>query len=140
MVTATPNTVQLPRLLCSLGMIPLSSSREKGTEHLHVILDGRVLGYIPVTEATELAQKLRVLKARGEEGVPPTLEVGLVPLIPKGQYQGLFLFSTPARMMRPVTNLMTVTTELIGSFEQVYMNIAVCLDEVKKKVGVVWVT
>ena len=36
-----------------------------------------------------------------------------------GQYPGLFLFSTPARMMRPVVNLSTKSEELIGSFEQV---------------------
>ena len=51
--------------------------------------------------------------------VPSTLEIGLVPLLKGGQYPGLFLFSTPARMMRPVLNLATKTKELIGSFEQV---------------------
>ena len=42
-----------------------------------------------------------------------------MPLLKGGQYPGLFLFSTPARMMRPVLNLATKTKELIGSFEQV---------------------
>lgn len=51
--------------------------------------------------------------------VPATLEIGLVPVLKNGQYPGLFLFSTPARMMRPVRNLATGTQELIGSFEQV---------------------
>ncbi len=48
--------------------------------------------------------------------VPPTLKIGMVPLLQGGH---LFLFTTPARMMRPVRNLSTDTEELIGSFEQV---------------------
>ena len=36
-----------------------------------------------------------------------------------GQYPGLFLFTEPARMIRPVTNLRVKRTEYIGSFEQV---------------------
>ena len=42
-----------------------------------------------------------------------------MPICRRGQYPGIFLFSTPARMMRPVINLITQTEELIGSFEQV---------------------
>ena len=51
--------------------------------------------------------------------VPETLEIGLVPKLKQGQYPGLFLFSNPARMVRPVFNLATNVTEMIGSFEQV---------------------
>ncbi len=51
--------------------------------------------------------------------VPSTLEVVLVPVQRNGQYPGLFLSLSPARMMRPVFNLSTQTQELIGSFEQV---------------------
>jgi len=47
---------------------------------------------------------------------------------PGGRYPGIFLFTTPARMIRPVKHLASGETEFIGSFEQVYMNIA-CLDE-----------
>ena len=35
------------------------------------------------------------------------------------QYPGLFIFSTPARMMRPVFNLAANKVEMIGTFEQV---------------------
>lgn len=47
----------------------------------------------------------------------------------KGQYPGLFLFVGPARMMRPVRNLIANKIEYIGSFEQVYMNICISSDE-----------
>lgn len=36
-----------------------------------------------------------------------------------GQYPGLFLFTEPARMIRPVTNLRVNKIEYVGSFEQV---------------------
>ncbi len=36
-----------------------------------------------------------------------------------GQYPGLFIFTGPARMMRPVVNLALNAIELIGTFEQV---------------------
>ena len=39
-----------------------------------------------------------------------------------GQYPGLFLFTEPARMIRPVTNLRVNKTEYVGSFEQVLLN------------------
>ena len=117
-------------------MTPLSSPlpRQPGVIHLDVILDGRVLGYISEKGAVTLAKNLRVFKAKGEENVPSTMEIGYVPLIPCGQYPGVYLCTTPARMMRPVTNLVTNTKELIGSFEQVYLNVAVCPEEVNKKV------
>ena len=51
--------------------------------------------------------------------VTDTLEIGLVPMLKRGQYPGLFLFSTPSRMVRPVINLATNVIEMIGSFEQV---------------------
>ena len=51
--------------------------------------------------------------------VPSTLEIGVVPVLKGGQYPGLYIMSTPARMVRPVLNLSTNTTEMIGSFEQV---------------------
>jgi DNA-directed RNA polymerase I subunit RPA2 len=45
-----------------------------------------------------------------------------------GQYPGLYLFSTPARMIRPVQHLGQGALDMVGPFEQVYMDIA-CLPE-----------
>ena len=42
-----------------------------------------------------------------------------------GQYPGLFLFTEPARMIRPVTNLRVNKTEYVGSFEQVLTSIII---------------
>lgn len=45
------------------------------------------------------------------------------------QYPGLYLFTTPARMLRPVRNLALNQTEMVGTFEQVYMDICISQDE-----------
>ena len=48
------------------------------------------------------------------------LEICLVPITNvASQYPGLYVFSTVARMMRPVLNLAAGQVEMIGSFEQV---------------------
>ena len=48
------------------------------------------------------------------------LEICLVPITSvASQHAALYLFSTPARMMRPVLNLAAGKVEMIGTFEQV---------------------
>ena len=42
------------------------------------------------------------------------------------QYEGVFLFTDVARMIRPVYNLLTNTIEYIGSFEQVLNSPNIC--------------
>ncbi|KAJ3113709.1 hypothetical protein HDU96_003038 [Phlyctochytrium bullatum] len=96
-----------------------------------VQLDGRVVGWCTAEKAKTVAATLRHLKfekARKWMKVPIDLEIGWVPPSKGGQYPGLFLFSTPARMMRPVTYLANGETDMVGSFEQVYMDIA-CMKE-----------
>ena len=54
------------------------------------------------------------------------LEICLVPKsAAASQYPGIYLFSTVARLMRPVWNYACKSTEMIGTFEQVYLNVAV---------------
>ncbi|XP_033111134.1 DNA-directed RNA polymerase I subunit RPA2-like [Anneissia japonica] len=129
-VNQQPMTAHLSRLLCSLGMIPYDSVGAETSQCLLVLLDGRVLGIISEDAAKELANKLRMMKVNGLQNVPSTMEIVLVVRTTKAsQYPGLFLFTTPARMMRPVFNLAGAKTELIGTFEQVYMDIAVTPSE-----------
>ena len=73
MTTSSPSTEHLPKLLCSLGMVPLSSpvppSSSPTQSLLNVLLDGRVVGVASAAVAEELAVKLRILKATGREKV-----------------------------------------------------------------------
>lgn len=73
--------------------------------------------------------------ARSVTQVPPLMEIGLVERTSEpSQYPGLFLFTLPGRFIRPVKNLIHDTIEMIGSFEQVYMDI--CVDSKEAIPGV----
>lgn len=63
------------------------------------------------------------MKVRGS--VPRLLEVALVPWRGRGDaFPGLFLFTSVARFVRPVQNVVAGGVEMIGSFEQLYLEIA----------------
>lgn len=124
----------LPFVLVELGMVPIQNVLVQAINlkhHYVAQLDGKILGYIHKSDASRLVDKLRVLKIKGE--VPETLEIVLVPFkgVPS-QFAGIFLFSGPARMMRPVVNLAVNRVELIGTFEQVYLEVAVVPEEIYK--------
>lgn len=84
-----------------------------------VILNGAILGYAAEEKLASIAEKLRFLKVEDNSGVPKELEIVVVPLERGSLFPGLYLFSTPARMLRPVRYLATGDAELLGSFEQV---------------------
>ncbi|XP_068747280.1 DNA-directed RNA polymerase I subunit RPA2-like [Montipora capricornis] len=131
-VNTTSQTAHLPRLLCSLGMTLYDAPSPANEKSCYmVILDGRVIGRVDVDIAPSLANRLRLLKVLGQEKVPLMLEICLVPITTvASQYPGLYIFTTVARMMRPVLNLAAAKVEMIGTFEQVYTNVAVVRDEV----------
>ncbi|XP_011868721.1 PREDICTED: DNA-directed RNA polymerase I subunit RPA2 [Vollenhovia emeryi] len=118
----------IPEVLVDLGMVPLSIADDWKNSY-NVMLDGKLIGLIEDKIINRIVYKLRLLKIKGEE-VPSTLEIALVPKknVP-AQYPGLFLFTNAARMMRPVINLATQKIELIGTFEQIYMEICVTPEE-----------
>lgn len=122
-VNEVSDTSRIAGVLSDLGL--LTGGLNVGKEDIIVCLDGRVLGHTAPTDAQLLADQLRMLKISGDISVPETLEIALVLPSVRGQYPGLYLFSQPARMIRPVRNLRADKVELIGTFEQVYMDIAV---------------
>jgi len=85
--------------------------------------------------AAQLATNLRIWKTEGKHEVPLDLEIGFVPESKGGQYPGLFLFASKSRLMRPVKYLANGRDDQIGSFEQVYMNIACTPEEIEKGVS-----
>lgn len=99
-----------------------------------VQLDGRVIGWARPSHAAMLATNLRVWKTEGTNNVPLDLEIGYVPISEGGQYPGLYLFSSRSRMMRPVRYLPNGRDDMIGSFEQVYMDIACKPEEIERGV------
>ncbi|KAG5882325.1 hypothetical protein JTB14_016638 [Gonioctena quinquepunctata] len=120
----------IPTVLTELGMIPLKYADTLDLKTSYVIqLDGKIIGYVDSNHAAALAGKLRTFKIKGKV-IPETLEIVLVPLKKTvAQYPGLFLFTGPARMMRPLMNLLVNKIELIGTFEQVYLDVCVTPEE-----------
>lgn len=106
-----------------------------GRKNLCVQLDGRVIGWAREPIAKQLAINLRIWKTEGQHEVPLDLEIGFVPTSKGGQYPGLFLFSTRARMMRPVKYVANGLDDQVGPFEQVYMNIACTPEEIEQGVS-----
>ena len=84
-----------------------------------ILLDGKIIGWASSTLVKKIAETLRYYKVSKLNKVPLDLEIGLVPKSNRGQYPGLFLASTPARMVRPVKYLANEKEDLIGPFEQV---------------------
>ncbi|KAG5339166.1 hypothetical protein C0989_005293 [Termitomyces sp. Mn162] len=130
-VTAPLAVAHIPSLLAAHGMTQAFAPSIDGRKSICVQLDGRVIGWAQPSLATQLAKNLRIWKTEGKHEVPLDLEIGLVPESKGGQYPGLFLFSSRARMMRPVKYLLNGRDDQIGPFEQVYMNIAVTPEEIE---------
>jgi DNA-directed RNA polymerase I subunit RPA2 len=100
---------------------------------LPVMLDGCVAGHIHRNRAEQFCVALRRLKvSAAHPTVPATLEVACLLPAQHGDGQTLLpsvqLFSVQARMVRPVWNIAAGAVEWVGSFEQVFMEVA-CQDE-----------
>eukprot|EP00123_Amoebidium_parasiticum_P011568 comp20793_c0_seq1/m.27332 comp20793_c0_seq1/g.27332 ORF comp20793_c0_seq1/g.27332 comp20793_c0_seq1/m.27332 type:complete len:1123 (-) comp20793_c0_seq1:450-3818(-) len=125
------DTSALPAILVSLGMVSVQTGLAFPPHFLPVMLDGVLIGKVDPAKARPVAERLRYLKAdHSSSEVPEMLEIALVLPAQGGLFPGMYLFTSLARFMRPVQYLPTGQTEMIGSFEQVYMNIALCPEEI----------
>uniref|UniRef100_A0A3B4XNA5 DNA-directed RNA polymerase n=1 Tax=Seriola lalandi dorsalis TaxID=1841481 RepID=A0A3B4XNA5_SERLL len=132
-VAPTLPTTSLPALLCSLGVTPVDGSPGQAYSDCYpVVLDGAVVGWLEAELAPVVVDSLRRFKVLREKKIPPWTEIVLVPKTGKASlYPGLFLFTTPCRMVRPVHNLALGKEELIGTFEQLYINVGILEDEIE---------
>lgn len=120
---------KLVPLLISLGCMPVERRGVKPENTFPVLIDGCWSLNISPDKIVPIARQLRILKAKDE--VPSMVEVAAIPPSTGGLYPGLFLFSGATRMMRPVEILAVPgKTILVGTLEQVYLDIAVKHDEV----------
>jgi DNA-directed RNA polymerase I subunit RPA2 len=116
-------------------MTQVFASHIDGTRMVVVQLDGRIIGWASPSKSKHLANLLRKWKTEGTNRVPLDLEIGYVPITKGGQYPGLYLFSSRARMMRPVRYLENGKVDHVGTFEQVYMDVACTNEEIEKGVS-----
>ncbi|KAF8735977.1 hypothetical protein AX14_001120 [Amanita brunnescens Koide BX004] len=135
-IVTTPSSVaHIPALLAAHGMTQPFATHIDGRANMCIQLDGRVIGWARPIMAAALATSLRIWKTEGMNQIPMDLEIGLVPELAGGQYPGLYLFSSRARMMRPVKYLANGKDDQVGSFEQVYMNIAITPEEIEQNMS-----
>lgn len=108
--------------------------------HIHVLLDGRVIGHVAPELEQAFVDSLRYLKITQETlpqfpaaFVQQDLEIGHVArraIVPNKstQFPGIYLNSNIGRFLRPVKHLRLDQVEWIGPFEQVHLSIA-CMEE-----------
>lgn len=121
----------------------LNTKRSK-TFYYEVLLNGKLVGYVESNDIDDLKNKLRYLKAISSTSlakenplaqcIPKYMEICHVPKIELSNcnyslYPGLYLFTTPGRMMRPLKNLTTNENEYIGTMEQCYLHICIKPEE-----------
>lgn len=116
-------------LAAELGLADTSSASVK--DSLVVMLDGKILGWCTPKECLRIADCFRHWKTQGTHGLPVHLEIGYVPPSQGGSYPGIYLASTPARMVRPVKYLPLQREDFVGPFEQPYMSIACVPEEIE---------
>eukprot|EP01128_Nolandella_sp_AFSM9_P002490 TRINITY_DN12860_c0_g1_i1.p1 TRINITY_DN12860_c0_g1~~TRINITY_DN12860_c0_g1_i1.p1 ORF type:complete len:1162 (-),score=271.11 TRINITY_DN12860_c0_g1_i1:50-3343(-) len=128
-ITATAEVVEK---FTSMGMSPLVAGGvgARAVTPVPVLLDGQVVGYLPPSLLSQFEANFRQLKMDSSYPIiPEHSEIGVI--APGGvQFPVVYIFSGPARFVRPVTHLGTKRTEFIGSFEQPYLSIAVRPKEV----------
>ncbi|GEQ70599.1 hypothetical protein JCM33374_g4277 [Metschnikowia sp. JCM 33374] len=129
--TEASDVSQVPLALAKLGVSP-AHSFAAGPELCCVQLDGKIVGWTTHEQGKLVADALRLWKVEGGHGLPLDLEIGYVPPSSKGQYPGLYIFGGHSRMMRPTKYLPLGKEDIVGPFEQVYMDIAVTPEEIEK--------
>uniref|UniRef100_A0A1I7VF12 DNA-directed RNA polymerase subunit beta n=1 Tax=Loa loa TaxID=7209 RepID=A0A1I7VF12_LOALO len=139
-VTHYSNTSELPKLLGELGMVGHSAITLLPAEPMYpVLVDGKFVGHISQSQASYVEQQLRVLKVSDDIRVPSCAEIILVeksidPINILVQYPGLYIFTEPGHLIRPVKYLPSDRVEFIGTFEQVYLSICIDPEEAEPNV------
>lgn len=117
-------------------LVQTKLSKSNSTFEYDVMLNGKIIGYVSSNNVEQLTEKLRYLKALASVSssttdgvVPKYLEICHLPQSSYSLYPGLFLFTTPGRMMRPTRNLQTHDIEYIGTLEQCYLHVIINPEE-----------
>ncbi|KAJ2892940.1 DNA-directed RNA polymerase i subunit beta [Zalerion maritima] len=127
-MTSHADSSAIPGLAADLGVVKTSSAATD--ESVVVMLDGKIVGWCKPAESRFIADTFRHWKVEGSHGVPKQLEIGYVPLSNGGSYPGIYMASSPARMVRPVKYLPLDKEDFVGPQEQPYMSIAVNSSEI----------
>lgn len=119
---------ELTRLLVSYGAVPYIPGVSTPSNYHPVLIDGCWVALVTDEQITSIAQKLRLLRSSastdGSCSFLEDCEIAAIPVSYSGTFPGLFLFTAPSRMLRPVRNLQSGACDYIGTLEQLHLNIA----------------
>ncbi|KAH7647026.1 hypothetical protein FG379_002717 [Cryptosporidium bovis] len=104
------------------------------TRSIPVMFDGRVIFHIPKGDFRFWENKLRNLKWETDPPILPThSEIACIPP-DSGMFSGIFIFTVPGRLVRPVLHLESSKVDWIGPLGQPWMDIAVTKEEAKNSI------
>eukprot|EP00397_Hematodinium_sp_SG-2012_P003412 GEMP01003420.1.p1 GENE.GEMP01003420.1~~GEMP01003420.1.p1 ORF type:complete len:1218 (+),score=213.16 GEMP01003420.1:145-3798(+) len=102
-------------------------------EYAWICLDGKPLARVALESIQDVVATLRVVKAEQLPGVPRDMEIVYISSAWDHLFPGIYMFSGPCRLIRPVQSLHTGQTEWVGPLEQIFLNVAVTRDDLKPK-------
>ena len=117
------------RALLRLGVIEWQSTAANTNDEFQfpVFVDGCLVGYLPESRAVSTVSGMRALKCNGIDKMTQGTEICFIPRRKSGlaaPSPGLFVFTNPARFLRPVRNLKLNKVEMVGTLEQTWLPIA----------------
>lgn len=59
---------KIPSVLLDIGVLPIDTAN-KISDYYDVLLDGKIVGIIPASQALGIVQQLRVLKVQGTQAM-----------------------------------------------------------------------
>ena len=133
----TEKTSQVVSALYANGVAPITAKVApvlSGKSSAWVTVDGRVVGKVHSELIDEVANRIRYAKRCGLEGVPFDTEIVTVSMESAkiGLMPGIWLFTGPGRLTRPVVAISDEKREWVGPMEQIHMRIAVGNEHIKK--------
>ena len=134
-------------VLDEMGLADYDLDSPTPADHIIVMIDGKIVGTIRDSLAPAVVAHFRTIKAaklaivqesfeedalykpiyEEETYVPSHTEIIHIPFQRGSTYPGLFIYTQAARLIRPVRQIHSGATELIGAMEQHTMNIR-CAD------------
>lgn len=134
---AAENKKKMISSLTSLGMIGKISESFLSKTLAPVLIDGAIVGAVPVEDVNEFTNVLRLLKVEENGGFQKYHEIIGFPYQGNNQscqkwYPQIVINTTNSRFMRPVCHMAANKVELISPLEQEFMNIAILDEDLQK--------
>jgi DNA-directed RNA polymerase I subunit RPA2 len=134
--TVQYNRKNLLKTLVEIGMNSLESKVALPSSYLNVVLDGIPVGFVSVKLAPGFIRQLRFLKTssgnKRADSIPDVLEICPIIDFSDRLAPGIILNTSSCRFIRPVKNLVNREIEWISPREQLFLDIAVVNDDIRK--------